>query len=705
MLKFRRMLGLCLALAMLISTLPMMVFAEEIYTPTGPGLWYGNFTAGIQPKTAGTEVYPTDAKAITKTQEYSNAENPSQGAVKLYMPPSAKVAWEWPAQRYRYNISNASDIFTKAGKYKIHFNYKVDKDVKLMLRWSDMDASWLSKNSLVETVSSQGIVSEWTEFTSDVFTLTEAPDKANVSMRFYLAQSASGTALPAGTVADGVTTYSDADMTSVLIDDIWFEYSADNGATYTEYYPIDHYAFRPVTIAKPVLEDVEITGTKAVNKGIMVYFDESPSSVAASYNVYVDGTYKRAIIKGKKAVIIDGLTNGQEYEIKITALDEDGNETEGTTIKATPSHNGFEYAHTGWRCNGSFGRLDYVTKHGGKASLFVSDNLGEYNFSQVMNIKMGTTGLTTGDKVKFKFWAKANNASKIQVCYPEWGGPRYTIDASVYGTTFDWTQFETGEYTVDTTSTMPYMDFILDGHTDELWIDDIQMFKLDTTTNEYIEITDDAIRGDYNIEAYADNLAPANVTEANAYDEKDRGTVRVTYTEPTDADFIAVNIYNGSELVKTAAKGEASVLVENVGVGENTLTIKSVDYAGNESAGVNVTVTVEDLSYVTSDYSITENILTSAKTANTAASMSVTVTNINEENLTGILICGVYKDDTLVEVFLSEQKNIPVGNPVTLSKDFTVSKFDNDGEYEIKLFLWDALTGLKALKTSKTISE
>ena len=220
-----------------------------------------------------------------------------------------------------------------------------------------------------------------------------------------------------------------------------------------------------------------------------------------------------------------------------------------------------------------------------------------------------------------------------------------------------------------------------------------------------IEITDDAIRGDYNIEAYADNLAPANVTEANAYDEKDRGTVRVTYTEPTDADFIAVNIYNGSELVKTAAKGEASVLVENVGVGENTLTIKSVDYAGNESAGVNVTVTVEDLSYVTSDYSITENILTSAKTANTAASMSVTVTNINEENLTGILICGVYKDDTLVEVFLSEQKNIPVGNPVTLSKDFTVSKFDNDGEYEIKLFLWDALTGLKALKTSKTISE
>ena len=85
--------------------------------------------------------------------------------------------------------------------------------------------------------------------------------------------------------------------------------------------------------------------------------------------------------------------------------------------------------------------------------------------------------------------------------------------------------------------------------------------------------------------------------------------------------------------------------------------------------------------------------------------MSVTVTNINEENLTGILICGVYKDDTLVEVFLSEQKNIPVGNPVTLSKDFTVSKFDNDGEYEIKLFLWDALTGLKALKTSKTISE
>ena len=460
-------------------------------------------------------------------------------------------------------------------------------------------------------------------------------------------------------------------------------------------------------------EEVTITGTKAVNKGVMVYFNASPSADLASYKAYVDGVEKRVIRKGKKAVFIDGLTNGQEYQIKITAIDTDGNESAGTTVAATPSHNGFEYAHDGWQCAGSYGRLDYVTKHGGKASLFVSDSLGLSSYSQILNVKMGTTGLTSGDKVKFKFWLKANNASNVQMVYPEWGkndegtvtNSRWKLDKATYGTTFDWTQFETSEFTVYTANPKPYMHFILDGYTDELWIDDIQMFKLDTATNTYVEITDDAVRGDYNIEAKADSKAPASVTAVAAYDEKDRGTVRVTYTEPEDADFMAVNIYNGSALLKTAAKGTEAVLVENVPVGENTLTLKSVDYAGNEAEGVEVKVTVEALSYVTSDYSITENLLTSAKTANAAASMSVTVTNINEENLTGILICGVYKDDTLVEIFLSEQKDIPVGDPVTLSKDFTVSKFDNEGKYEIKLFLWDALTGLKALKTSKTISE
>jgi len=86
---------------------------------------------------------------------------------------------------------------------------------------------------------------------------------------------------------------------------------------------------------------------------------------------------------------------------------------------------------------------------------------------------------------------------------------------------------------------------------------------------------------------------------------------------------------------------------------------------------------------------------------------SVSVTNNNcGDDLTAVLIAAVYKDGMLDSLYTSDSKTVSRGTSESLSLNKSISIPDtSDGEYLLKLMLWEGLNTFKPLVDAKSFTE
>lgn len=91
----------------------------------------------------------------------------------------------------------------------------------------------------------------------------------------------------------------------------------------------------------------------------------------------------------------------------------------------------------------------------------------------------------------------------------------------------------------------------------------------------------------------ADGIPPAEVTSLSG--GLVNGFYTLTWTDPTDADYTGVSIYNGASFLGTVAKGAGAFTVTGLTDGASyTLTFKTADSAGNLSTGVDYSFVYEE---------------------------------------------------------------------------------------------------------------
>jgi hypothetical protein len=121
----------------------------------------------------------------------------------------------------------------------------------------------------------------------------------------------------------------------------------------------------------------------------------------------------------------------------------------------------------------------------------------------------------------------------------------------------------------------------------------------------------------------ADTTPPANVTNTSA--SKSTNGVLLSWTNPTDTDFSYCKIYIGSNSIATNITTNSYEDTANGNSSQITYKITTVDFAGNESTGVNVTYTppVEALQLTAG--AITSSSLANDVTLGTNMVLSLTV--------------------------------------------------------------------------------
>lgn len=105
------------------------------------------------------------------------------------------------------------------------------------------------------------------------------------------------------------------------------------------------------------------------------------------------------------------------------------------------------------------------------------------------------------------------------------------------------------------------------------------------TAQVTVEVTLDGVTRTAVRTLTVDGTPPAEV--ADIQHAFHNGDFALTWTDPIDGDFENVNVYNGGELLGTAPKGEQSLIIAGLTDGQTySLTIRTIDGAGNESTGV-----------------------------------------------------------------------------------------------------------------------
>ena len=191
-----------------------------------------------------------------------------------------------------------------------------------------------------------------------------------------------------------------------------------------------------------------------------------------------------------------------------------------------------------------------------------------------------------------------------------------------------------------------------------------------------------------NVSAAQDTTPPTEVGNLQA--EALAGAIRLTWTDPTDADLWGIEITSQQKIVGRSvaplpenailvAKGEQSRKISNLTVGQSyTFTIKAIDNAGNKSAGIKTTAVTP---LAGEPMSVT---LTQSPAKGTKTNGDVTVNFTSNLPITE----AKWKKDTV-----SVKDVLTNGTPISITdKSFTVSENgiysvavqDNDGRRDVE---------------------
>ena len=238
----------------------------------------------------------------------------------------------------------------------------------------------------------------------------------------------------------------------------------------------------------------------------------------------------------------------------------------------------------------------------------------------------------------------------------------------------------------------------------------------------------------------SDKTPPAEVTNLQA--EALAGAIRLTWTDPADADLWGIEITSQQKIVTRSiapipenailvAKGEQSRKISNLTVGQSyTFTVKTIDNSGNKSAGIKTTTVTpkagepmtltpeqnpEQTIWTKDSVTITVKSNTSIKKAKWKKGSGHSAKDVleNGNSITGnsftvsengIYSVAVQDNDGIREVETIEIKNIdktPPAAPTNLTAEYRF------GEKKI-ILKWsdpvDTASGLKELKLSYTVN-
>ncbi|MBD2866964.1 CBM96 family carbohydrate-binding protein [Paenibacillus arenilitoris] len=151
------------------------------------------------------------------------------------------------------------------------------------------------------------------------------------------------------------------------------------------------------------------------------------------------------------------------------------------------------------------------------------------------------------------------------------------------------------------------------------------------TANVKVEVTLDGVTRTAVRTLTVDGTPPAEVAEIQ--DGIDNGEFTLTWTDPSDEDLENVSVYNGDQLLGTVPKGEQSLIIAGLTNGQTySLTIRTMDSAGNESSGV-----VHSIEYEQPNVLMEVAATASQPAVRTGRTVTVTVSGVMSDGTTADL--------------------------------------------------------------------
>lgn len=173
----------------------------------------------------------------------------------------------------------------------------------------------------------------------------------------------------------------------------------------------------------------------------------------ASYKVYLDGKLNKDGITGN-SYTANGLTNGKEYEFRISAVDKSGNESfSSVPVKVTPlvpvavSNAGFESGDgTGWSGWNPSGNAMFVDNGDPRTGSYKLTHWADKDY---MQNTYRTVELPDGT-YRASVWVRAGGGQKrLSMEIKKYGGEEFTVDLKPASSS-DWTLFVSGPIPVTT---------------------------------------------------------------------------------------------------------------------------------------------------------------------------------------------------------------------------------------------------------------
>jgi len=221
--------------------------------------------------------------------------------------------------------------------------------------------------------------------------------------------------------------------------------------------------------------------------------------------------------------------------------------------------------------------VDAKVKKEGEVSL-VMTTTSEPGASGDIKVYQSVTGLESSASYTFTFWTKAENVSSLRFIRSSFYN---NTNISNSRTSWDWEKKEIS-FTLSSSATTAELRFTLkNASTGEakVWIDNCSLVK---------EGSEENLLQNAGFENDVDLTAPANVSDLQASAKE--GNVTLTWTDPTDADFRKVLIYDGELLLAEVSKGVCEWRQDGLENGqEYTYSLCTKDEVGNVSEKLPVT--------------------------------------------------------------------------------------------------------------------
>ena len=360
-------------------------------------------------------------------------------------------------------------------------------------------------------------------------------------------------------------------------------------------------------------------------------------SASPAAGTLTNPVYLSAVKGAAGSFMAEGLTGGQEYTFTVKTIDKTLNVGKAVTVKATPQGSG----------GGSGGstadttapaEVTELTAIAGNGKVSLSwKNPGDADLYQVEVSASPAAGSLTNPV----YLSAVKGAAGSFMAEGLTGGQEYT-------------------FTVKT---------------------------IDKTLNVGTAVTVKATPQSTGGGSVADTTAPAEVGNLQA--EALAGAIRLTWSDPTDADLWGIEITSQQKIVTRSiapipenailvAKGEQSRKISNLTVGQSyTFTVKTIDNSGNKSAGTSTT-TVTPKAGEPMTLTPEQN---PAKETWTKDSVTITVkSNTSIKKAKWKKGSGHSAKDVL------ENGNSITGNSFTVSENgiYSVAVQDNDGRREVE---------------------